>query len=261
MLWGIISAVEEEVWPVIDNLAQKKEWKQNNLIFYEGRLADHKVIVMPAGVGKVRAAASVQYLFDHYPVEKVIFCGVAGAVNPKLGQGDIVVSQRVLQHDFDAGGKGILEEMKTPCFEADPDLVALAVKSVQTMGNESRLKVGTILTGDQTISSADKKKWLWETFQGDCVEMEGAAVGMVCSWNRVPFVIIRAITDLADDNARVGFRQAMSTQAKESARVVLGMFDKFDDIRTIKRTLPFRLKRALRRRAKALFGSANKGRS
>ena len=108
MVWGILSAVEEEVWLVIDNLAQKKEWKQNNLIFYEGRLSDQKVIVMPTGVGKVRAAASAQYLFDHYPVERVIFCGVAGAVNPELGQGDIVVSQRVLQHDFDAGGKGIL---------------------------------------------------------------------------------------------------------------------------------------------------------
>ena len=157
--------------------------------------------------------------------------------------------------------KGYWQEMKTPCFEADHDLVALAVKSVQALGKESRLKVGTVLTGDQTISSSDKKKWLWETFQGDCVEMEGAAVGMVSTWNRVPFVIIRAITDLADDNARVDFRQAMATQAKESARVVLGMFDKFDDIRIFKRNFPFRLKRALRRRAKVLFGSANKGRS
>jgi len=261
MVWGILSAVEEEVWLVIDNLTQKRESRRQNLVFYEGKLMDQNVVVMSTGVGKVRAAASAQYLIDHYPVDRIVFSGVAGAVNPELAQGDIVVSQKARQHDFDAGGKNLLIEMKTPCFEANPNLVALAVKSIRALGYEKRLKVGTVLTGDQTIISSEKKNWLWETFRGDCVEMEGAAVAMVSCWNRVPFVIIRAITDLADENARVDFRQAMSEQARESARVVLGMFEKFDDIKSFKRNFPFRVRRALRRRVRALNDSINKGRS
>jgi len=261
MIWGILGAVEQEVWLVIDNMTQKRESRRQNLVFYEGKLMNQSVVVMPTGVGKVRAAASLQYLFDHYPVDRIVFGGVAGAINPELAQGDIVVSQKVLQHDFDAGGKGLLEEMKTLCFEANPDLVTLAVKSVQALGDEKKLKVGTVLSGDQTIISSKKKNWLWETFQGDCVEMEGAAVAMISCWNRVPFVIIRAITDLADENARVDFRQAMSTQARESARVILGMFEKFDEIKSFKRNFPFRVRRALRRRVRALNDSINKGRS
>jgi adenosylhomocysteine nucleosidase len=258
MIWGILGAVEEEVWLVIDNLTQKRESRRRNLFFYEGKLADQNVVIMPTGVGKVRAAASVQYLFDHYRVDRIIFSGVAGAINPGLSQGDIVVSQKVLQHDFDAGGKGRLEEMRSPCFEANPDLISLAVKSVQAMRGEMKLKVGTVISGDQTIISSEKKKWLWETFRGDCVEMEGAAVAMVSCWNRMPFVIIRAITDLADENARVDFRNAMPVQAKKSARVVLGMFDKFNEIKSIKRSFPYRVRRGLRRRARSLIGGFHK---
>lgn len=261
MVWGILSAVEEEVWLVIDNLTQKRESRRQNLVFYEGKLMNQSVIVMPTGVGKVRAASSVQYLYDHYCVDRVVFSGVAGAINPELAQGDIVISQKALQHDFDAGGKGLLQEMKTPCFEANPDLIALAVKSVNALGGIKRLKVGTVLTGDQTIISSEKKNWLWETFRGDCVEMEGAAVAMVSCWNKVPFVIIRTITDLANENARIDFRQTMSDQARESAKVVLGMFDKFDEIKGYQRNFPFRVRRVLKRRIRALIDRFNKGSS
>jgi adenosylhomocysteine nucleosidase len=261
MVWGILGAVEEEVWLVIDNLTQKRESRRNNLVFIEGKLMNQSVVVMATGVGKVRAASSVQYLIDHYPVDRIVFCGVAGAVNPELAQGDIVVGQKTVQHDFDAGGKGLFTEMKTPYFDANPDLVALAVKSIQALGDEKRFRVGTILSGDQTIISSDKKKWLWETFRGDCVEMEGAAVAMVSYRNRVPFVIIRAITDLADENAREDFRQAISTQARRSARVVLGMFEKFDDIKSFKRSFSFRVRRGLLRRIRAFIDISNKGRS
>jgi adenosylhomocysteine nucleosidase len=234
MVWGIFGAFDAELRLVIDRLIRKRESRWQTLIFYEGRLMNQRVAVMATGIGKVRAAASVQYLLDHYPVDRIVFSGVAGAINPDLGLGDIVVCERVLQHDFDAGGKSLLAKMKTPCFEADRNLVSLAVESVQAMGEEVGLKVGTVLSGDQAIVSSEKKKWLWETFGGDCVDMEGAAVAMVSCWNGVPFVIIRAITDLADENSHVDFRKTLSLQAKKSARVVLGMFEKFDGIKSIK---------------------------
>jgi adenosylhomocysteine nucleosidase len=261
MVWGILSAVEQEVWLIVDNLTHKRETRWQNLVIYEGELGDQSVVVMSTGVGKVRTAASVQYLCDHFPIERIIFCGVAGAVNPDIAQGDIVVGRKILQHDFDAGGKGVLAEMKTPLFEADPELVDLAVSSAHALGAEGRLKVGTILTGDQTIITSAKKNWLWETFHGDCVEMEGAAAALVSHRNNIPFVILRAITDLADENAREDFRRTISTQAEESARVVLGMFAKFEEIKRFKRNFPFRLKRAFLRRVRALTGRKDQRRS
>lgn len=254
MAWGIMGAVEEEVWLIIDNMSQARESRWNEQTLYQGTIKDQDVIVMPTGVGKAKTAASVQFLLDHFPIEAIIFTGVAGAINPDLKIGDIIICQKTAQHDFDIGGKGILEDMRTPWFEADPKLVELAARAGQDLELGDRVRIGAVLTGDQTIIDSQKRKWLWQTFQGDCVEMEGAAVALVCSLNKVPFVLIRAITDLADENAREDFGRTMSQAAIDSATIVLGMLGKFDGIKVFKRDFLFRVKRFLLRKAKALIG-------
>jgi adenosylhomocysteine nucleosidase len=254
MAWGIMSAVEEEVWLIIDNMSQVRESRWSERVLYQGRIKDRDVVVMPTGVGKAKTAASVQFLLDHFPVEAIIFTGVAGAINPDLKIGDIVIGQKTVQHDFDAGGKGILEDMRTPWFEADPRLVELALRASQDLGLGDRVRVGVVLTGDQTVIDSQKKEWLWQAFQGDCVEMEGAAVALACSLNKVPFVLIRAITDLADENARGDFRRTMPQIAVDSATIALGMLGEFDGARVLKRNFFFRVRRFLSRRTKTLIG-------
>jgi adenosylhomocysteine nucleosidase len=254
MAWGIMGAVEEEVWLIVDNMSQVRESRWAERTIYQGKIEDRDVVAMPTGVGKARTAASVQFLLDHFPVEAIVFTGVAGAINPDLKIGDIVICQRTVQHDFDAGGKGILVDMRTPWFDADPGLVELAARASRDLGLGDRVRMGVVLTGDQTIIDSQKRKWLWQNFQGDCVEMEGAATALVCSLNEVPFVLIRAISDFADESAREDFRRTMSQAAIDSATLVLGMLGKSEGNRLFKRNLPFRAMRFLSRKARALSG-------
>lgn len=251
MTWGILGAVEQEVWAIIDSMTQRREsrWKKRSI--YQGRIQNSDVVVMATGVGKVAAAAAVQFLIDHFPLDCIIFTGVAGAINPEIRVGDIVVCQKAVQHDFDIGGNREFEKMKTPWFESHPKLVQMALHAGQMLKWGEKIKTGTVLTGDRTIISSQKKEWLWQTFHGDCVEMEGASVASVCSMNEIPFLLIRAITDKADENARNDFRKAMSGAMIHSATIVLGMLNEYGGIKVLKRNLVFRAKKKLLRKLKS----------
>ena len=223
MLWGIAGAVEQEVRFIIENLSKDSVSQWGRKCVHTGKIKNQDAVVMATGIGKVKSAASIQYMLDHFPVEAVIYLGMAGSVNPGIKVGDIVISQKVVQHDFDLDGKKIVEEMKIPWLEANPELIDLAVRASQELGFKERVRIGTVLTGDQAIIDSKKRKWLWDAFHGDCVEMEGAAVASVCFQNSVPFVIIRAITDLADENTRNDFRRTMHKACVDAANIVLGM--------------------------------------
>jgi len=251
--WGILGAVEEEVWSIIDSLSQKKETRWMKKTIYQGKIGEHKVVVTASGVGKVRTAATVQYLIDHFSVDALILTGVAGAINPDLNVKDIVIGQKVVQHDFDIGGKKDIKYMKTPWFETDKELVKLAVKAGKELNLEEKMRLGAILTGDQTIIDSHMKKWLRETFQGDCVEMEGAAVGQVCCLNNIPFLLIRAITDFADENAREDFRRTRAQACMVASSLVLGMLGKLGMGKVYKRNLLFRAKKIIARNIKAII--------
>jgi adenosylhomocysteine nucleosidase len=254
MAWGILGAVEEEVWALIDNMTGKQEQRWNKRSIYSGRVGDREIVVMSTGVGKVSTAASVQYLIDHFPIECIVFSGVAGAVNPDLKVGDIVIGLKTIQHDFDIGGWKIFSQMKTPWFETDSRLVELAVRTGSIMGLGDRVKTGIILTGDQTIISSDQREWLRTTFGGDCVEMEGAAAALVSARNRTPFLLVRTITDFADENAREDFRSSMSQAARDSGRFVLGMLGKTRGVKFFRRSPSFRIKKIILRHARRVFG-------
>jgi adenosylhomocysteine nucleosidase len=228
MIWGIFGAEEEEIRLVIDQLEDVIETRGNQQLIVTGKISNQRAVVSPVGVGKARAAASVQYLIDHYSIQKGFLIGAAGALNPELKTGDVVIGQKSIQHDYDAGGKGALEEMKTPWYESDPVLIEAILLAGEKIGLKDRMRLGTILTGDQAIVSSQKKAWLWKTFQGDCVEMEGAAVAHVCARNEVPFCLIRVITDFADENAHTDFRRTFSELVQIPARIVLALLGRMD---------------------------------
>ncbi|SJZ30618.1 5'-methylthioadenosine/adenosylhomocysteine nucleosidase [Selenihalanaerobacter shriftii] len=232
MKLGIIGAMDVEIELLKEDLELKSEVKQANIKFYEGNLNDKEVVLVRSGVGKVNAALCAQILIDRFGVDKVIFTGVAGAVDEKLDVGDIVISIDTIQHDLDATPLdyelGEVPEMDKIIFKADEELVELAKEAgekVKESGEDIKVIKGRVLSGDQFIASVEKVNWLREKFKGYCAEMEGAAVGQACFLNDTPFVVIRSMSDKADGSADVDYPTFMKVAADRSYQIVEEMLN------------------------------------
>lgn len=221
---GIMSAVPFEVSrTLLDKIDIEETRTGLGHEFYRGVLSGRDVVVTTSGMGKVRAAARTQYCIDHFGVTKLIFVGVAGALNPQLDVGDIVVSQRVIQHDFNITGSSKAEERGAYWYYGDPELIQAAARAGQRLGLSDKLHLGKILTGDQIISEQARKEELQQVFAGDCVEMEGAAVAMVCWMNEIPFIVLRGISDLANEQMFEEHFRSLPKVIEQSALLVMEM--------------------------------------
>jgi adenosylhomocysteine nucleosidase len=220
---GIIAALKEEIDPLVQSMEDVETSKWGRRIIHHGKIGDCQVLAMAGGVGKVKGAAATQYLIDRFSVETVVCTGVAGAVNPRLHTGDIVISEKALEHDFDPGDPALLKKFRKRWLEADAEMVKLALDAAKELNLADRCRPGKVLTGDQAIVSQDRRQWLWETFRGDCVDMESAAVAQVCQMNRVPWVIVRAISDSAEEDSIAEFRGNLREAASLAASVAAGM--------------------------------------
>jgi adenosylhomocysteine nucleosidase len=216
---GIIAALKEEIEPLVQSLEGVETSKWGRRSVHERRIGDNQVVALAGGVGKVKAAACTQYLIDRFSIEALICTGVAGAINPRLHTGDVVVSQKTLQHDFDPGDPKLLKRFRKRWLEADAELVKLALEAAKEVGLADRCRSGKVLTGDQAIVSQERRESLWKTFRGDCVDMESAAVAQVCRLNGVPWVIVRAISDSAEEDSVAEFRRNLREAAGTAARV------------------------------------------
>ncbi len=221
---GIIGAMQEEVEKFRENMAVEEQRNVAGISFYVGTFDGRDVVVCQCGVGKVNAAMCTQILIDRFEVEKVVFTGVAGALEPTLDIGDIVISIDCMQHDMDVRplgfARGMIPFMDQSIFVADPELVALAMRAAQEASAGKRVIQGRILSGDQFVADLDTVSNLYLEFGGACVEMEGAAVAQVCALNAVPFVIIRSMSDRADKSADVNFREFVGMASECSYRIV-----------------------------------------
>ncbi|MCF0135218.1 MAG: 5'-methylthioadenosine/adenosylhomocysteine nucleosidase [Lachnospiraceae bacterium] len=219
---GIITATQQE-FEVLNRLLGTGE--QGRMRFITGTLGNTEVAGVQAGIGKVNAALCAQKLIDTYPVDAIINVGVAGALDPALHVGDMVISADALQHDFDTtyfgDEPGQITGFNSIEFKADKDLVELAEKAAKAL--DFRYKVGRILSGDQFICDTAKKDWLVSQFAGDCTEMEGAAIAQVCTVNAIPFVILRAISDGADDGAGMSYDRFVVYAAERAAALLKEM--------------------------------------
>jgi adenosylhomocysteine nucleosidase len=220
---GILGALKEEIEPLVRSMDQVETSKWGRRSVRQGRMGGCRVFAMAGGVGKVKAAAGTQYLIDRFSVEALICTGVAGAVNPRLRAGDVVVSEKALQHDFDPGDPELLKRFRKRWVKADSGLVKLALHAARELGLTDRCFAGKVLTGDQAIVSREKREWLWKTFRGDCVDMESAAVAQVCRLNGVPWVVVRAISDSAEENSVAEFRRNLRESASSAAGVAAGL--------------------------------------
>ncbi len=219
----------EELEQLLSDLREQKTMRRGAYTLHTGTLQGKPVLVAQCGVGKVNAAALAQTLVLE-GVSHVIFTGVAGGVAPGLRVGDIVVSRDALQHDVDvqALGYALGEVPGEPLsWAADETLQKAALASAQALAEvaagEVRVVSGRVLSGDQFIADAAKVTFLSQTFGGACAEMEGAAAAQVCSRARVPFVIVRSLSDSADGGAEVDFRTFTPLAARRAKAVVLGI--------------------------------------
>jgi adenosylhomocysteine nucleosidase len=224
---GIIGAMDEEIKLLKENIVIKKEVVKATITFYIGVFEGKEVVICKSGVGKVNAAITTQLLVDQFLVSHIIFTGVAGAVDPQLDIGDIVISTSAIQHDLDASALGF-KVGEVPMFDYPSDFPAseLLVKLAEQAANSLRdIKVskGRILSGDQFIANYEKVKELALLFDGKCVEMEGAAVAHVAMLNDIPFVVIRSMSDKANGDANVNFAEFTKLASERSFTIVKSM--------------------------------------
>ena len=221
---GIIGAMKEEIAPLQQKAVTTQTQTFLGLTFYKAMHYDTEVILVSSGIGKVNAALCTQVLIDRFGVDCIINVGVAGAVYQKLSIGDIVISQDAVQHDMDTSvfgdPIGIIPRMKESYFKADQHLVALAKSCGESLTAKAHIFTGRIASGDQFISTAEGKQKIWDTVQGYCAEMEGAAIAHACYLNDIPFVIIRSISDDAEEKAHISYEKFVEIAAKNSSELL-----------------------------------------
>ena len=221
---GIVGAMDVEVAKLKEMLQNKEVYEKAGMTFVKGMLFDKDVVVVRSGVGKVNASICTQILVDKYDVDCVINTGIAGSLHAEINIGDIVLSKDALQHDMDATGfgyeVGVIPQMKESTFVADERLIGIAKKCCEENITDIKAYVGRVVSGDQFISDKSKKQWLLDTFEGYCTEMEGAAIAQAAYLNKVPFLIIRAISDKADDTATMDYPEFEKRAIAQSVKLM-----------------------------------------
>lgn len=223
---AIMGAMPEEVAPILEKLGTYITVEYAGNKYYEASYKGVEVVVAYSKIGKVFSTLTATTMIEHFGCEKLLFSGVAGAVNPQLKVGDLVVATKLSQHDLDitAFGHpfGYVPEGAV-YVEADQQLIDISKKVAQSLGKSVR--EGIIATGDQFVANEERKNWIGETFNADALEMEGGSVAVVCNALDVPFFILRAISDAADMDASFSFDEFLETSAIESAEFVMKMLD------------------------------------
>ena len=221
---GIIGAMELEVDTLKARMSVTARTTRAGMEFFEGTLGGVPVVIVRCGIGKVNAAICVQILADLFQVTHVINTGVAGSLNAALDIGDIVISRDVIHHDMDVRVFGYplgqVPQLDTLAFPGDETLIRLAMDSCEEANPGLHTAVGRIVSGDQFISDKEIKNRLITEFHADCTEMEGAAIAHAAYLNGLPFVIIRAISDKADDSAEMDYPACEREAAGHCARLV-----------------------------------------
>ena len=224
MKLGIIGAMAVEIAALKENMQDIRESTQAGMTFYEGGLEGLKVVLVQCGVGKINAAMCTQILISCYGVTHVVNTGIAGSLCPELDIADLVISADAIHHDFDLRfwGRpvGQVPGLDVVAFPADETLKAAAFAAAEAV-NPGHTKVGRVASGDQFICSKEQKDAIIANTQALCAEMEGASIAHTAYRNGVPFVIIRAISDKADDSAEMDYPTFEALAADRCARVTM----------------------------------------
>ena len=223
---GIIGAMQVEVEILLAQMENKTSRIVAGSTFYEGTLEGLNAVIVQCGVGKVNAALCAQILRDCFEVTHLVNTGIAGSLCAELDIGDLVVSKDAMYHDFDCVHFGYpygkVPGMDVISFPADETMVGYAFAAAESV-NPGHTKIGRVASGDQFVASEDVKEKIIANTQGLCTEMEGAAIAQTAYRNGVPFVILRAISDKADDSAEMDYPTFERIAAHRCAEVTRKM--------------------------------------
>lgn len=222
---GVIGAMDCEVSALKQKLEKLEEIKHCNLQINLGTYCGHNIVLVKSGIGKVNAALCTQFIIDKFNPNYIINTGIAGGIAENLKVGDIVIGEKLVQYDFDVSAFGYakgylctgIDSDKPTYFNSDKNLMS----KLEKISNENiKIHKGIIASGDSFISDLERKKEIHNLFNATAVEMEGCAIAQTSNANNTPFIVIRAISDLADNNATESYTFSEDEIAKVSSSVV-----------------------------------------
>ena len=226
MKLGIIGAMDVEVATLKEKMECAAVTVKAGMAFCEGILEGVPAVVVQCGVGKVNAALCAQILCDCYGVTAIVNTGIAGSLCNDLDIADLVISRDAIHHDFDLRfwGRpvGQVPGFDVTAFPADEKLIELAFDAAEAV-NPGHNKIGRVASGDQFICSREQKETIIANTQAICAEMEGASIAHAAYRNGVPFVILRAISDKADDSAEMDYPTFEALAAQRCAQVTTNL--------------------------------------
>lgn len=225
MTLGIIGAMDEEIALLLENMTEAEEREVANCLFVTGEIQGKQVVLLKSGIGKVNAAMATTIMHEQFSPTHVINTGSAGGFSQNLEVGDVVISTQVVHHDVDVtafdyayGQVPGLPAM----YAADTELIATAITAIK--GLDIQYEEGIIATGDSFMDDADRVAFVNEKFPTMiAAEMEAAAIAQVCYQYNKPFVIVRALSDIAGKQSSVAFDQFLDKAAKNAAQLIMAM--------------------------------------
>lgn len=226
---AIIAAMKPEIDYYLTKITAVTHHNTANVDIWEGQFAGHQVIVSQSGIGKVNAAMATTLIAQYNP-DIIINTGSAGAVNPDLNIGDVVIASGVIHHDVDAVSFGYeLGQVPGMPLSYSSDTRYAAILAQQLTDLDIKIVEGLVLTGDSFISNADDVRRLRNHFPAaQCTEMEGAAIAQVCYQFEIPVLVVRAISDTASNDANVLFEEFIEQAGRQSAQVTLAFMEKIN---------------------------------
>jgi adenosylhomocysteine/aminodeoxyfutalosine nucleosidase len=223
---AIMGAMAEEIEPLLEYFEDYKSESVAGNTYYTTKYKGLDLVIAYSKIGKVFASLTASTMIEKFEAKKLLFSGVAGAINPKLNIGDLIVATKLCQHDLDITAFGHpfgYVPHGSVFVESDKELLKISKDVAKDLNIP--LQEGIIATGDQFVADEKRKDWISKTFKADALEMEGASVAVVCEALDVPFFVLRAISDSADMDAGFNFEEFLESSAKNSAKFIISMLD------------------------------------
>ena len=226
---GIIGAMDPEVNELVARLENKVSETVGTVTYHAGTLLGKRVVIAKCGIGKVFAAICTQTMILKYSPRLIVNTGVGGAAALGLSPLDVVIADKLVQHDMDTSAigdpKGLVSGINVIYFESDPHAVEVLSNAATAMGVSHR--IGTIATGDKFVSSLDEKNRINGDFGACACEMEGCSVAQVAYVNGVKFAVVRAISDSADGSACMEYSKFLPEAARISTALTLSLVENY----------------------------------
>ncbi len=232
---GVIGAMRVEIEILHARMDSTREETIAGMTFCDGRMGKTGIVLVQSGIGKVNAGICATLLIDHFGCDAIIFSGIAGSLDNRLEVEDIVVSTDAIQHDVDATMFGYevgrVPQMDVRAFPADEELRRNVVRAVREVAPEVSVYEGRIVSGDQFICTSEQKQRIRKETDGLCAEMEGAAAAQAAYLFQVPFVIVRAISDKADETTEKTYDEIETEAAHRSSAIMAAVLARMGELK------------------------------